>query len=1093
MNRIVVCVFGVVLIQVLLCSMVFAQATAQISGVVKDQSGAVLPGVEITATQTDTGVARMTVTNETGSYVLASLSLGPYRLEAALPGFRTFVQRGLVLEVNSSPVINATLEVGQITEQVEVQANAAQVETRNVGVGSVIENERILELPLNGRQVTDLIKYAGASVEVPINPTWSDLSTPGFASIAVGGGFTSATVYSLDGAVHNDFFNNLNLPLPFPDALQEFKVETSALAAASGTFSGAKVSSVTKSGTNALHGDLFEFVRNDLFNARQYFATKNSTLKRNQFGGTLGGPIMKNKLFFFGGYQGTTVRQDPANQVGFVPTTAMLAGDFTAYASPACNGGRQITLSAPFVNNRTDPSRLSPAALKFASHLPPAIDPCGRVIYGETDQINQGQYVGRIDYQRSDKQTIFGRYLASSYTQPVPYSIDNNLLNTFNGQGFDNLAQSYTFGDTYLVGQNMVNSFRLALDRTAVGREDAVFFSGPDIGINMFTYYPHRMVVMAPGSFTIGGTIGPNRGTVYQAIDDISLLHGQHQFSFGASAVYGRRNLVADQFSIGRWTFSGQATGLVLSDLLAGMPSSFNQAPDNSQRVSQMFLGLYVADTWKAKPRLTVSYGLRWEPGFPYTTRDGQMDSFDETRYANGVHSTVFSNAPYGFYYPGDPGFLAKCRSSGVCSADDTQTRWKNVSPRVGLAWDPNGDGRTSIRSSYSMAYDIRASAFYVGSITPPWVSQVTLPFPAGGFDNPWLGYPGGNPFPVPTVNKNQAFPSFATYFAVNPNSPTTTRNSWNLSLERQVATNWLASATYIGTSSTHVWLSRNLNLGVFIPGGPCTLQGVTFPTCSTAANVNQRRRLALTYPNIGGTPIGTLTQYSTGGTGNYNALLLVLQRRAAKGVTLTGNYTWSHCIIDGSADQLASLTDPNNRRLDRGNCSSDVRQIFNMTTVASTPQFSNSMLRAVATGWKVSGIFRATTGNFLTVTAGTDRQLSGAANQRPLQVLGNAYGDKSLTKYLNPAAFALPALGTLSSMGKANIQGPGNWDLDMAVSRIFQVRERQRLEARVEAFNVTNSLRVGNPVTALNNGSFGQITSAFDPRILEFALKFVF
>src|SRR5438105_2245429 len=344
MKRIVLAVF--VLICAFSCVDAWAQATAQINGTAKDQSGAVLPGVEIKATQTETGVSRNTVTNETGSFVLPNLAIGPYRLEASLPGFRTFAQTGIVLEVNGNPTFNVTMEVGQVSEQVEVQANAALVETRNVGVSAVIESERILELPLNGRQVTDLITLTGAAVQTTIGI--SDLSMPGSASIAVAGGFTSSTVYVLDGALHNDLYDNLNLPLPFPDALQEFKVETSALSAQYGMYSGATVNSVTKSGTNALHGDLFEFVRNDLFNARNYFAVKNSTLKRNQFGGTLGGPIKKNKLFFFAGYQGTTLRQDPANLIGFVPTTAMLAGDFTSFTSPACNAGRQINLGPPF-------------------------------------------------------------------------------------------------------------------------------------------------------------------------------------------------------------------------------------------------------------------------------------------------------------------------------------------------------------------------------------------------------------------------------------------------------------------------------------------------------------------------------------------------------------------------------------------------------------------------------------------------------------------------------------------------------------------------------------------------------------------------
>src|SRR5438552_10190516 len=297
MKRTLTSVFLALLISAISCGSAWAQATAQISGTVRDQSGAVLPGVEVMATQTDTGIVRSTVTNETGTYVLPNLALGPYKLEAALPGFRTFIQTGIVLQVDSSPVINPTLEVGQVSEQVDVRANAALVETRNQGIGQVIENERILELPLNGRQATDLIMLAGAAVQTALTGADKDRSMSGSVPISVAGGLNTGTVFILDGAMHNDPFNNQNMPLPFPDALQEFKVETSALSAQYGMYSGASVNAVTKAGTNAIHGDLFEFVRNDLFNARNYFAPTHSTLKRNQFGGTAGGPIIKNKVF----------------------------------------------------------------------------------------------------------------------------------------------------------------------------------------------------------------------------------------------------------------------------------------------------------------------------------------------------------------------------------------------------------------------------------------------------------------------------------------------------------------------------------------------------------------------------------------------------------------------------------------------------------------------------------------------------------------------------------------------------------------------------------------------------------------------------
>src|SRR5499426_563781 len=283
----------------------WAQGTSQISGTVADSSGARLPGAEVTATQTATGVTRSVISNEAGVYSLPSLPTGPYKLEVALPGFRTFVQTGITLEVNASPVINVAMDVGQVTETIEVQANTALVETQKSGVGQVMETRQILELPLNGRNVTELITLSGAAT-VP-NDGSSSRSMSGQQNIRVAGGLSGSVRYSLDGALHTNPYDNLSLPLPFPDALQEFKVETSALNASQGGSSGAQASAVTKSGTNEFHGDLFEFVRNDLFNATPYFGVidstgnkKHSTLKRNQFGGILGGPIVKNKVFFFG-------------------------------------------------------------------------------------------------------------------------------------------------------------------------------------------------------------------------------------------------------------------------------------------------------------------------------------------------------------------------------------------------------------------------------------------------------------------------------------------------------------------------------------------------------------------------------------------------------------------------------------------------------------------------------------------------------------------------------------------------------------------------------------------------------------------------
>src|SRR5437867_6218868 len=412
MKPVAIALSAMVLVWVMTTGVVWAQATAQISGTVRDQSGAVLPGVEITATQTETGIARTTVSNETGSYVLPSLPLGPYRIEAALPGFRTFIQTGIVLQVNSSPVVNPTLEVGQVTEQVEVQANAAQVETRSAGVGQVIETQRILDLPLNGRNVTDLITLSGAAVQTA--------TSRGFGMrtgvlISVAGGTTDGVQYSLDGAPHINPFDGSGMPLPFPDALQEFRLSTSTQDASNGMHSGAAVNAVVKSGTNAFHGDLFEFVRNGTFNGRDAFAIKNDGLKRHQLGGVIGGPIKKDKVFFFTGYQGTTIRQTAINNTLFVPTAQMLAGDFTTFASAACQNGRPgVNLRPPFVDNKVSPSLLSKAALNISSRLPQALNPCGTYLTGNVLHENDHQIPLRVDYQASSKQTLFARHMLTN-------------------------------------------------------------------------------------------------------------------------------------------------------------------------------------------------------------------------------------------------------------------------------------------------------------------------------------------------------------------------------------------------------------------------------------------------------------------------------------------------------------------------------------------------------------------------------------------------------------------------------------------------------------------------------------------------------
>jgi len=440
-----------------------AAATAQVTGIVKDESGGVLPGVDITVTQTATGATRSVVSDADGAYTLTNLPIGPYRLEATLQGFRSYVQTGIVLQVNANPTINVVMALGAVSEQITVQANAAMVETRSTSVGQVMENQRILELPLNGRQVTDLLLLSPG-----VTPNGNAGVAGGFASnrnyptlaITVAGGSPGSTLYLMDGATHNDPGTNLNLAVPFPDALQEFKIETSALPARYGHHASAVVNVATKSGSNQFHGSAFEFNRDGRFNAKNAFALTKDSLKRNQFGGAAGGPIATNKMFFFGAYQGTIIHTAPSTLTAFTPTAQMLAGDFTAIASPACNSGRQVALRAPFVDNKISPAQFDPVALKYLQYIPVSTDPCGRYQYGYPTPSTDNQVLGRVDYQVNSRHAIFARFMNIRYR--LPYYFDGQNALTTPSNTLDNLGRSLVVSDSYTLTSALINTLRIA-------------------------------------------------------------------------------------------------------------------------------------------------------------------------------------------------------------------------------------------------------------------------------------------------------------------------------------------------------------------------------------------------------------------------------------------------------------------------------------------------------------------------------------------------------------------------------------------------------------------------------------------------------
>ena len=1059
-------------------------STAQLDGRVTDQSAGVLPGATVTVTQTDTGFTRTVVTNADGTYVIPALPTGPYEVRVELPGFTTYVQTGLVLQVGGAATINVELPLGSLEETVTVEAASPLVDIRSAGISEVVENERILELPLEGRQVTDLIVLAGAAVEGGVN---ANRSVNGSARVSVAGGLSFGVTYLLDGAMHLNFQDNLGLPLPFPDALQEFSVSTSGLSAQNGVHSAGAVSAVTKSGANTFSGSAFEFFRDRRFNSPDNFASlgpdgepEDDGLNRNQFGGTIGGPIARDKAFFFGGFQFTRLRSRPTSFIRYVPTAEMLAGDFTTFASGQCNR-RPVRLSAPFVNNRIDPALFAPASVQIASLLPSTSDPCGEVTFGIPTDENAWQGVGRVDFQVTPTHTLFGRVLRT-YTDEFPVwdpSDSSSSVLTTQQQGRDRTAEalSITAGDTVTIGSSQVNALRFSYNQADILSVRAPWFDAPSLGINNTTAFPGKMVLSITGGFNIGHPSGVNSDMfteIWSVGDDYTIVTGNHQIGVGGSYAYWDMYMELNARSVGTYRFDGNRTGLGLADFMVGRLQNLEQSDPQILNIDQTYIGAYVQDAWRVSDRVTVNMGVRWEPYFGQSMRNVAIPHFSLDAFDAGQVSGLFANAPPGLVYPGDPGYPND--TTGLTK------KWGNISPRIGIAWDVSGDGRTAIRSSYALAYDMpTGDFFYVGAGAAPYASRIRIS--ARDFMDPWAPE-GGTPFPhqiPPPVDA--PFLNRAAFQTIDPEINSPRVQNWNATIEQQLGTDWSVSASYLGSYHDRLWGLRQLNPGVFLEGRR-----------NTRGNRDARRVLSLRDP-AKGLGFSSVDRVVAVGTQDYHGVKLSIRRRAATGVSLSGNYTAAHCVGNttptGFSQFGSGYTDPTNPDHDRGNCSQTRRHVGNATIGYQTPEFDGA-LGALASNWRVSGILSARSGSFLTFTTGRDPAGTGIRNQRLNQVSGDV-GIGTLDEYFNGDALARPAGGTLGELEAGAYEGPGFWNINLGVSRLIYAGVHQ-VEFRVEAFNLFNNFNWGNPQTNFDRGNFGQIQSqAGDPRIMQFAVRYAF
>ncbi len=1061
-------------------------AVAEVDGHVSDSSGQMVVNAEVKMFEVDRGQVHTTTTDATGRYSLPNLSVGIYRLEVSAPGFKTYVQTGIELQVAHNIDIPVVLQIGAVTESVQVTANAAMVETKENAISQVVEERRIVELPLNGRNLTQLLTLTGGGTTAPAGDLTGSKNiqgSNGSGTFAVAGSQANGVSYLLDGGDNNDAFSNVNLPIPFPDAVQEFSVQTSSLPAQYGLHPGGVVNIVTKSGSNGFHGDLFDFLRNYKLNARQSATPERDSLKRNQFGGVAGGRIIKDRLFFFGGFQGTRQRSNPGTIRAHVPTAASLQGDFTTLEGTDClTSARTLkdplsSSSAPIAGNKIPLSRFDPAAVKLVStYIPVSTDKCGLTFFGQPANNPDTQYIGRVDYVRSEKHNIYGRYFIYDYTAQTFFD-GKNALTTGPNPGNRDRSQTVTIGDTYSFSPTKLNSFHATFDRRADNRGSAANLFGPnDLGVNMFQNIPNYIQLTISNYFNVAcGTCAPGYFNVnnYQVSDDFTWIKGKHQFGFGFDYRKEQFNSTNNQQSNGQITFNGTTTNDALADLMIGRMSTFVAGNALSDYMRQTVFAFYAQDTYRISPRLTLNLGVRWEPSLPADDKQNRGNQFSLPDYIAGRHTIDprYPTAPAGLLFAVDP--------QNTHGAQFTRNHWLATSPRVGLVWDPSGDGKQTIRSGFALIHD-SMELFYPERWTtnPPYASSITLTNPTAPFSDPWRGYPNGNPFPGAAI-----FPVGGTYVTIPPDVHATYMMQWNISYQRQFGKDWLATVNYLGNRTNHILGAHEINPAVFGPG-------------ATPSNTAARRTLTLLNPAQGAL-YSSIVQTDDGNNASYNGLLLSLNHRFASHFTMLVNYTWSHCISTYDfGGELAgnNYQNPNNRAAERGSCNFDRRQIFNTSLVASSPGLGSGLTKKLTEDWQVAPIINAYSGQPMSPTdGGTDISLTAVGADRPDVVIGGSVYQRTQASWFTQTAFQKQAGGTYGNAGRDSIVVPGSFNFDVALSREFKMRERYRLQVRGDFFNILNHPNWNAPSMSITSGTFGQITAFSSPRIIQMSMKLFF
>jgi Carboxypeptidase regulatory-like domain len=1066
----------IVLICLVCAPFLTAQTTTTLYGTVTDKSGATVPGADVVATNGATNFSRAAKTNQEGQYRLEFMPIGTYRVDVTASGFKKSVQKGITLDINVMARADATLDVGTMSEEIDVTATAPQVNTDNAQIGRTVENAEITTLPIVGRNVYTLLNLT-PGVESTANSIV--LGYPEQRTMINGGvdGGAGSVNYYLDGGTNMTGLRNTGNIAPNPDAVEEFRVITNSYSAEYGRFAGGVINIITKSGGNQFHGSLFEFFRNNDLNAYPWLSLTASPLHRNQYGGSIGGPIRKNKTFFFGTYSGLRQIVSSFLNSAIVPTTLERGGDFSqSKVTPI-----DPTTNQPFPGNMIPKPRLDQTAQNIINGYIPASNLAGNFWQGTIpNPYNTTEYLGKVDHAFSDSNRLSGSYYyTSGHNSQSP---GGNIA--WSTQNFDWVQRNVNVSDTFSISPTTVNQFWVSYTRNFGGRLSTPQLSLGDLGSSFNVQgTPSLPQITVTGYFTLSQAIsGPVAGTNFYSVrDQLSYIRGRNSFKFGGELSLNKDIQQTLLNNYGVFSFTGTKTantklnaaykGNALADFILGLPVTMNQDAPITAMDNFWTGALFLQDDYRISSRLTLNLGLRYELQTPPT------DPHDrEATFQLGVQSQVLkgSNVPTGLLVVGDPGV-----GRGIVDMQKL-----HFSPRIGLAWDPFGNGKTSVRAAGGLFYgSVSGNEWNSTSNYQPFAVREQFNN-VQSLTNPYGLLPGGvSPFPF---SYNPATPQFifpAAIYGIAKNFRWPYTYQLNFSVQRQITKDVTVTAAYVGSLTHRLPFAEDLNYPFY-------------NSTATTGNVNNRRPIQ---PGI----LSNIYSVQSVMNANYNGLQFTAEKRLSHHISAKGFYTFAKDIEDVELDNNTvngNAEDYHNLSLERGRSDNDRRHVMVASLIWNMDYFSrvNPVLRALINGWELSSIVTFQSGLPINITSGSDINLDGINNDR-VNLIGNPYLDPHRSRndasnaWFNTSAFAAPAAGTDGNLGRNVLSGPGSKNVDMGLFRNFRFKERFNLQARGEFTNAFNFVNLGTPTLTLSSAAFGTIRSAGTMRQVQLGLRLTF